>query len=127
MSAEGDLERTREDLRELVRADPDLAPAERETTITVAVDEARARIHTEEAAIIRRLLCHDGVTVDALGVHDGDRRRTIDLDDALAEVEQGDIVSRLKGSIPLRYVSIGTVGRDHDKHSPVVSHGVLED
>ena len=62
-----------EDLLDQTRADPDLSPSERETTFTFAVDEDAAHIHTEEAAVIRRLLSHEDVRVDALGVF-GDQR-----------------------------------------------------
>ena len=117
----------REDLLGRTRADPGLTPAERETTLTFAVDEASAHVHTEEAAIIRRLLAHGAVEVDALGVFDGDRRRTLSLESALAETDPNDRVVRLKGRVPLRYLSIGSVGRNHDEHAAVVSEGVFDE
>ena len=117
----------REDLLDRTRADPGLTPAERETTLSFAVDEGEARVHTEEAAIIRRFLAHDAVEVDVLGVFDGDRRRTLSLEETLAEADGDDAVVRLKGRVPLRYVTIGSVGRKHDEHAAVVSEGVFDE
>lgn len=119
-------ETAREDLLDRTRADPGLKPAERETTIGFAVEEDTVRIHTEEAAIIRRLLAHRDVEVAALGVFDGDRRRTLALEETLAEVGGDDAVVHLKGRIPIRYVTIGSVGRKHDEHAAVVSDGVFD-
>lgn len=125
--AEEPPEATREDLADETRADPGLTPAERETTLAFAVDEGSVRIHTEEAAIIRRLLHHGDVRVDALGVFDGDRRRTLSLEEALAEGGPDGSVVRLKGRLPVRYLTVGSVGRAHDEHAPVVSEGVFDD
>jgi len=116
----------REDLLDRTRADPGLTPAERETTIAFAVDEGEARIHTEEAAVIRRLLAHEGVEVDRLGVFDGERRRTLSLEEAV-ETDPDDLVVRLKGRLPLRYVTIGSVGRNNDEHAHVVSKEVFDE
>jgi hypothetical protein len=128
MSAEPAAEATRparEDLLDRVRADPSLGPRERETTFTFATDEAIAHVHTEEAAIIRRLLSHDDVEVDALGVLAGDRRRTLTLAETLAETDSESLVVRLKGRLPLRYLTVATVGRNHDEHAAVVSEEVF--
>jgi len=114
-----------EDLLDQTRADPDLSPSERETTFTFAVDEDAAHIHTEEAAVIRRLLSHEDVRVEALGVFDGDRRRTLTPEEALAELEAGDAVVRLKGTLPLRYFVVRDTGRSHDRHADVVSKEVF--
>lgn len=118
---------TREDLVDETRADPGLTPAERETTIGFAVDEAEARIHTEEASLIRRLLSHGDVRIDALGIFDGDRRHTRTLGEVLAEDGPDGSVVRLKGRLPVRYLTVGSVGRSHDEHAPVVSEGVFDE
>jgi hypothetical protein len=117
--------RALEDLLDATRADPELTPSERETTFTFAVDEDVAHIHTEEAAVIRRLLSHDDVRVDQLGVFDGDRRRTLTREEALAELEAGDAVVRLKGALPLRFFVVRDTGRSHDRHADVVSKEVF--
>lgn len=114
-------------LRERTRADPGLIPEERETTLTFAVDEETARVHSEEASIIRRLLSHDDVDVRRLGVHDGETTRTVSYDDALAEMGADDLVVRLQGRIPLRYLVVKDVGRNHDDHAVVVSKGVFDE
>ena len=126
-SAEEPAQSAREDLADKTRADPGLTPAERETTFTFAVDEASVRVHTEEAAIIRRLLHHEGVRVEALGVFDGDRRHTLTLGEALAADRPDGSVVRLKGRVPLRYLTVGSVGRKHDEHAAVVSEGVFDE
>ena len=117
--------RALEDLLDATCADPELTPSERETIFTFAVDEDVAHIHTEEAAVIRRLLSHDDIRVDALGVFDGDRRRTLTREDALAGVEAGDAVVQLKGALPLRYFVVRDTGRSHDRHADVVSKEVF--
>jgi len=126
-SREGGLESRREDLLDRTRTDPALGPAERETTIRFAADEDVAHIHTEEASLIRRFLSHDGVSVDALGVYDGERRETLTLEETLLETEPEDLVVRLKGRVPVRYVTVGSTGRDHDQHAPVVPKRVFDE
>lgn len=120
-------EAAREELLDRTRADPGLTPAERETTLSFAVDEEEARIHTEEASLIRRLLAHGAVDIQALGVFDGERRQTLTLEEAVSESDPDDLIVRLKGRIPLRYLTVGAGGRNHDDHAPVVSSGVFDE
>lgn len=85
-----------------VRADPDLAPAERETTIRWATDEERATIHTDEPAIIRSLLAHEHFETD-------EERQS-----------DGAIVS-LRGTLPIACLTIkGTQRSDDNAHHGVV-------
>lgn len=126
-STEDTAQATREDLLDRTRADPDLAPAERETTFAFAVDEDCARVHTEEASVIRRLLSHGDVRVDALAVFDGERRHTRTLEEVLGEGGPDGSVVRLRGRLPLRYLTVGSVGRNHDEHAAVVSEGVFDE
>ena len=106
-----------------------LLPCERPATVTIEyaqrVDEDVAHVHTEEAAVIRRLLSHDDIRVDALGVFDGDRRRTLTREEVPAGVEAGDAVVQLKGALPLRYFVVRDTGRSHDRHADVVSKEVF--
>lgn len=118
---------TREDLVDQTRADPGLTPPERETTLTFAVDDDSARVHTEEASLIRRLLSHGSVRVDALGVFDGEDRHTLTLEEVLAAGGIEGSVVRLKARVPLRYLTVGSAGRAHDEHAPVVSEGVFDE
>lgn len=114
-------------LRERTRADPQLRPEERETTFTVAADEDSFRVHSEEAAIIRRLLCHDDVRVDALGLFDGEAYRTVSFEEAPAKMGADDLVVRLKGHFPVRFFGIRDSGRTHDRHSAIVSKEVFNE
>ncbi len=116
----------REKLLDHVRADPALAPHERETTVTFAVDEDSARVFCEEAALVRRLLAHDGVDVEELGVLVDGERRTVTVDEAVDTVDDDDLVVRLRGRIPIRYLLIGERGaRSHDDHAAVVTQEVF--
>lgn len=119
--------RTREYLIDRAGADPGLTPAERETTIGFAVDQDAARVHTAEASLVRRLLAHRDAEVRRVGVFDGDHYRTLSFAEALEETADEDRVVRLKASVPLRYLTIGTGGRQTDAHAPVVSNGVFDE
>lgn len=117
----------REDLLDRTRADPGLAPQERETIFRHAVDEDATSVYTSEASIIRRLLSHSAVEVDALGIHGGDTTRTLPYDEARRAVGPDTLVVALHGSIPIRYMGVsgGDGGRSHDGHAGVVSDGVM--
>lgn len=124
---EDGVETLREDLIEQTRVDPGLGPRERETALRWAADEAVAHVHTEEAAIIRRLLAHGALEVGALGVHDGDRRHTLTLEQARDQISPGDVVARLRGTIPVGFLKIQSVPRDHDRHAAVVAKQVFRE
>lgn len=115
----------REYLRDRARADPALTPAERETTLTLAHDRDNARIHSAEAAVVRRLLSHDGFDPARVGIHDGDTTRTVPFDEAVAATGVDDLVVRVRGTLPVRYLKVGAVGRNHDNHAAIVSKEVL--
>lgn len=107
-------------LRERVRADPDLTATERETIIRFAADEDAAHVFTEQAGVIRRLLAHDALEEVTVGMYcDGAVRP---VSPPRADVE-GEVV-RLSGRLPLRYLAIGTVGRNHDQPAAIVSDAV---
>jgi hypothetical protein len=116
----------REDLRDRARADPHLTPKERETTIGVARDEDLARIHTEEAAIIRRLLAHEATQPTTVGLYDGETARRVSYDKVGAEISSEDEVVSLRARLPVRYVLIKGKGRNTDSHAEMVSPGVLD-
>lgn len=110
-------------LRERVRANPELTPAERETLIRFAADEDAAHIFTEQAGVIRRLLAHDALEDATVWLYHDDAVREVSPPRASAE---GDVV-RLSGRLPLRYLAIGTAGRSHDQPAAVVSEVVYDD
>jgi hypothetical protein len=125
VTTEEGVEPSREYLRDRARADPRLTPAERETTLTIAHDRDTARVFSEEAAVVRRLLAHDGFEPERVGVHDGDTTRAVSFDEAVAETAPDDLVVRVQGALPVRYITIATVGRNHDEHAPIVSKEVF--
>jgi hypothetical protein len=107
-------------------ADPALTPAERETTIGFAVDEAAARVHTAEASLVRRLLAHGGAEVREVALLvDGADYLRLPLDEAVEETGGDDLIVALQASLPVRYITIGSVGRKGDEHAPVVSEEVF--
>lgn len=126
-SAEEGVEDPREYLRDRTRADPGLTPAERETTLTLAHDRDTARVFSEEAAVVRRLLSHEGFDPARVGVHDGDTTRTVSFEEAVAETAADDLVVRVRGTLPVRYLKVGAVGRNHDHHADLVSKEVLSE
>lgn len=119
------VDTSREDLLQMTRADPNLTPQERETTVGFAVDEERARVYTEEAALIRRLLSHRAVSIDGLGIHSEGVTRSHPLEEALRVVGPGDLVVQLRGRMPLGYLSIKSESRANNRHAAVVSEEVL--
>lgn len=124
-SAEEGVEDPRAYLRDRTRADPGLTPAERETNLTLSHDRDSARVFSEEAAVVRRLLAHEGFTPDRVGVHDGETTRTVSFDEAVAATGVDDLVVRVRGRLPVRYLKVGAVGRNHDHHADIVSKEVL--
>ena len=109
-------------LRERVRADPDLTATERETIIRFAADEDAAHVFTEQAGVIRRLLAHDALEEVTVGMYRDGAVRPVSPPRADAE---GEVV-RLAGRLPLRYLTIGTVGRNHDQPAAIVSDAVYD-
>lgn len=115
----------REHLREQVGRDPALGPAERETSVAFATDQDTARVHTEEPALIRRLLAHDHVEVGVLGVHDGDTTRTVAYDDVVTNGGVDGRVTRLKGRVPVACLVVKAAPRTTGGHAQVVTKEVL--
>ncbi|RLM62553.1 hypothetical protein [Halorubrum sp. Atlit-26R] len=126
-SAEEPAEPPVEQLRDQTGADPGLTPEERETTFSFAVDEDSVRIHSEEAAIIRRLLSHEAFEPARVGVHNGETTRTVSFAEAADETGPDDRVVRVRGRLPLRFLNVASVGRNHNQHAPIVSEEVFAD
>lgn len=125
---EGGLGPRRETLIDQTRADPGLAPAERETLLRWGVDEDTAAVYSAEASLIRRLLAHADVEVREVGVHDGGRTRSLPVAEAVQALGEESLVVSLHGRVPLRYLGVSSPagGRSHDQHAAVISGGVYE-
>jgi len=105
------------------RDDPALAPEEKETTLRFARDEDVAAFHTDEAGIGRRLIAHPETVLDGVVIRDGNVRRTR----APSEVEPGEEVVGVRGTIPVGALSIKSTARKSDRHATIVSERVLQE
>jgi hypothetical protein len=105
------------------RDDPDLTPAEKETTLRFARDEGVASFYTEEAGIGRRLIAHPESVLDGVVIRDGSARPT----KAPATVEPGDEVVGVRGTIPVGALAVKSSSRKSGEHAQVVSGRVLEE
>lgn len=104
------------------RGDPDLDPAEKETTIRWARDEDTAIVHTDEKGVGRRVIRHDHSTIESVNVllPDG-TRDTLEPEAVGANNEVVGVRVRL----PVGAVSIKGTPRANDQHAAVVSDAVL--
>jgi hypothetical protein len=107
-------------LLELVREDPNLTPAEKETSIHFAKDEDLATVYTSEAGIARRLIAHPSGTIEGLTVLDGGVRADVSPD----EVDGREIVG-VRCRVPVAVLKVQVSGRSTDQHAPVVSDRVF--
>lgn len=88
------------------RVDPDLLQVERETYLRFADDEDVLTIHTDNPDLARRLMAHPEFE---------ETRR----------YSNGDTIHGVEGTLPIRYLTISSKGRQHDRHAAVVSSAVL--
>lgn len=109
-------------LLDRIRTDPILTPPERETCFRFAADERRAHVFSAEAGLTRRLIAHDAVEVDRVGVLADSAVMAVPPGRAITM--EGEVVS-VRGRLPIRYVAISSAGRGHDRHADVVSDAVL--
>lgn len=103
--------------------DPELRPEEKETTVRFARDEDVATFYTAEAGIGRRLIAHPESVLDGVVIRDGRGRPT----KAPAEVEPGEDVVGVRGTIPVAALSVKSSSRKSDRHATIVSDRVLEE
>jgi len=83
-------------------------------------------VHTAEASLVRRLLAHGGAEVREVALLvDGADYLRLPLDQAVEETGGDDLIVALRASLPVRYLTIGSVGRKGDEHAPVVSEEVF--
>ena len=113
-----------DELVQRVAPDPDLMLKERETTVSFADDEDRARVHSASPAVVRRLLAHDEVSVREATIHDGEGVETVP-GGALRGTD-GDIVS-VRATLPVGCVLIKARPRSNNQASGVVSGGVFDE
>jgi hypothetical protein len=114
---------TMSELLEAVEEDRSLQSVEKETTLTFSKSDDCASVYTEEAGLMRRLLCHPHFEVDSLRVNTHD---TVGKRVAPSDFEQGSITG-VDGSIPIESLVIQTSLRTTSQHSAVVPEGVLRD
>jgi hypothetical protein len=105
------------ELIELVEEDASLHPVEKETNLNFTKVDDRVSVYTEEAGLMRRLLCHPHFEVESL-------RREGGLQIALNDFEEGSITG-VKGSLPITALVLQESLRATSQHSAVVPEGVL--
>ena len=123
------IETAVEELIEQTGRDPALGPKERETVVRFATDEGDAHVHTEEPALVRRLLAHDHTTAEELRVVDevADEVRYVTPDDAAANGGVDGRVVSFRGRVPVACLTVATVPRQNAGHADVVSKGVFDE
>jgi hypothetical protein len=106
-----------------VREDPELSPAEKETTIRFAKDRDGARVYTEEAGLIRRIMRHQHADIRGLTeLRDGDRRPVVALEDW-----SGAPVVGVEATVPVGALQIKSRPRAGAGHAAVVAERGLVD
>ena len=103
---------------ERVGEDADLLSAEKETTITFAKDDDRARVFTAEAGLMRRLLAHPDAEVSAYALEGGN---------TTPDEWGGETIVGVTSTLPLRYLSVLSEGRSNDQHARIISRRVVRD
>lgn len=126
-TASTDHEHASDDVRLAVAAfeheDPELTPAERETLFRFSRAGDRVKFYTAERGIGRRLLAHPAATVDEVTLRRSDRHRPAV---PLEEVEEGDEVVAVRGTLPIGVLKIRHKTRTGDGHAQVVTENVLD-
>jgi hypothetical protein len=105
---------------EQVRADPDLDPAERETSIGWDGEADYADVYTEERGVMLSILRSPVARIHSLRVSDGDRfGATVPVD----EYSAGDVTG-VRATVPIGAVLIKSQARSTNRRGQVVSdHG----
>ena len=117
-------ESVRDDLVDRVAGDPDLTKAERETTVTFADDQDRARVHSASPGVVRRILAHDDTRLLSATIHDGEGVRTVSGGEVVDE--DGDIVS-IRSTLPVGCILVKAIARKNNQSAAVVSEGVFDE
>lgn len=110
----------REELREAVREDARLTPAEKETTLRFGKDEDVVHVFTAERGLTRRLISHAHAENVRLVVDDGDgrpARRVGEWD--------GEPIVGVNLELPIGALLVKREPRKSNQHAPVVASKVL--
>ena len=102
------------------REDPDLTPAEKETTFRFSKDDDLIHIHTDEAGLGRRLIQHPESIIDEVTTLVGG----VKLRANPHEVPDDCEIVGLRCCLPIGALSVITTPRKSSQHSRVVSHRV---
>jgi hypothetical protein len=105
------------ELVEAVEENSTLSSVEKETILKFSKVDDRAKVYTEEAGLMRRLLHHPHFEVSSL--RDAEGRKV-----ALNDFEGGSITG-VDGNIPIEALVFQTSLRANSQHSAVVPEGVL--
>ena len=100
-----------------VETDPDLSPAEQQTSIVWTGEDDEATICTEERGMVLSILRSPVATVETLRVSDEERIGAVVPPD---EYESG-MVTGVEATVPIGAVKIKSSARSSDRRSLVVS------
>lgn len=103
------------------RDDPELTPAEKETTFRFARDQDRVRFHTDEHGIGRRLAAHPHSRIETAVIRNGPRRVRVGPE----SVDRDDSVVAVAGTIPVGALVIRGSPRRSTQHAEIVTDRVL--
>jgi hypothetical protein len=98
-----------------VREDPDLAPAEKETTVRFAKDQDRASVYTAESGMTRRLLRHPEFEVEEVTTLSGERF------DSVQQLHADEAVVAVRGYVPVGALKVSACTRSTSGHASVVA------
>lgn len=115
-----DLLRTAE-FMELVRADPDLNPEEREVTLSASDATDTFSFFSDSPSFTRRSLRNTMVTVTELHIKTEDgARTTIEYTDDLSPDDIPTFIYGCEGTINIRALEVTSISREHDRLSGVI-------
>lgn len=110
------------EILDAVREDPELTPAEKETTLTLTKPDDAFQCYTAEAGIARRVLAHPATDEKVL---------TVDAEDGYADVPideyAGGSIVGVRARVPVGAVTIRRDPRKSTSHAAIVTDRVLEE
>jgi len=109
-------------LLDAVEADPDLQPAEKETSIQFAWGDDMADVFTAEPALVRRLLAHPERGETRLIVADGEARPALEPTE-----HSGEPITGVTTEIPVGVLKIGPEARSSSGHAEIVTRKHLRE
>jgi hypothetical protein len=103
-------------LLDAVEADPELQPAEKETSIGFSWGDDMAEVFTAEPGLARRLLAHPERGATSLIVADGDDRPELDPTE-----HNGEPITGVNTEIPVGALKISAKPRGRSDHADIVT------